>query len=414
MHPFNKIIAFALIVFLSAGFYACVPDGNSQNGVTSVSNPLIPKLLDRNEKIWYGKEWENVQNAYAKEAKAISNNPQAKEPWLNLAEIFIQEARVTGEHPHYYPAALQVLGVLLAKGFDEKDMRDTDLKFRGLSAKASVELSQHEFAKALATAEEAVKLNPYNSTIYGALVDANVELGRYDEAVKMADKMVSIRPDLRSYSRVSYLREIHGDVPGAIEAMEMAVQAGYPGADNTSWAMVTLGGLYLQYGKMAEAEQTYQTVLATRADFPFALGGLAQVEIERKNYAAAETYLSKAIDIMPEVGFYEKRAVVYRETGRKAEFEKTVQEVLAMMKDDQAHGHNMDLEFAKVYSDLANDPKKGLEYAQKEFKNRPDNISVNGVLAEIYFKLGDAKNGQAHLDRALRTGSKNPDYLALK
>ena len=51
----------------------------------------------------------------------------------------------------------------------------------------------------------------------------------------MADKMVSIRPDLRSYSRISYLREIHGDMPGAIEAMKMAIQAGYPGYEDRAW-----------------------------------------------------------------------------------------------------------------------------------------------------------------------------------
>ncbi len=45
----------------------------------------------------------------------------------------------------------------------------------------------------------------------------------------MLNRMVSIRPDIRSYSRISYLREIHGDIPGAIEAMELAVEAGAPG-----------------------------------------------------------------------------------------------------------------------------------------------------------------------------------------
>jgi hypothetical protein len=46
--------------------------------------------------------------------------------------------------------------------------------------------------------------------------------------------MMAIRPDLRSYSRVSYLREIFGDIPGAREAMLMAIQAGYPGQEETA------------------------------------------------------------------------------------------------------------------------------------------------------------------------------------
>lgn len=341
------------------------------------------------------------------------DDPNAKEPWLNLAELFIQEARVTGEHPHYYPAALQCLETVLAKQFDLNNIKEKDLKFRAMSAKASVELSQHEFAKALVTGEEALKLNPYNSGIYGVLTDANVELGHYDKAVEMADKMVGIKPDLRSYSRVSYLREIHGDVPGAIEALTMAVSAGAPGADNTAWCMVTLGKLYLEYGKTLEAEKIFQAILEERPDYPFALEGLAAVEMERKNYSIAEQHLEKAKVIIPEVGFYEKLAVIYQETGREADYKRTIDEVIEMMKDDATHGHNMDLEFAKVYLELFKNPDMAIKFALNEYAARPENIDVNGVLANIYVAKGDHKKAEGHRTKALRTGSKKPDLLAL-
>jgi tetratricopeptide (TPR) repeat protein len=404
-----------LLAILIASLFACKNENQNADiakaGIGMVDK--IPQLLDRNEKIKYGKEWETVQNIYGKERKALMDNPSAKEPWLNLAELFIQEARVTGEHPHYYPAALQCLEALLVQNFDEKNIQEKDLKFRALSAKASVELSQHEFAKALVTGEEAVKINPYNSGIYGVLTDANVELGNYAKAVEMADKMVSIKPDLRSYSRVSYLREIHGDVPGAIEALTMAANAGAPGADNTSWCMVTLGNLFLQYDKITEAEQTFMATLEARPDYPFAINGLAEVEIARKNYTDAEKLLERAKAIIPEVSFYENLAVVYRETNRKDEFERTINEVIEMMNDDATHGHNMDLEFAHVYHDFFKNPQKALEYAQKEFKARPDNIDVNGALAGIYAEMGDAKKAEEHRQKALRTGSKKPEFLAL-
>lgn len=93
------------------------------------------------------------------------------------------------------------------------------------------------------------------------LVDANVELGNYARSVEMADKMVSIRPDIRSYSRISYLREIHGQVPGAIEAMKLAVSAGYPGMEQTEWARLTLGRLYQRYGMPDSAMYQFQMAL---------------------------------------------------------------------------------------------------------------------------------------------------------
>jgi tetratricopeptide (TPR) repeat protein len=410
----NTIISIGLMAILTVSLFSCKNETDqavAKAGIGMVEK--IPQLLDRNEKIQYGKEWETVQNIYGRERKNLMNDPNAKEPWLNLAELFIQEARVTGEHPHYYPAALQCLELLLAQSFDPKNIKDTDLKFRALSAKAGVELSQHEFAKALVTGEEALKLNPYNSGIYGVLTDANVELGNYAKAVEMADKMVSIKPDLRSYSRVSYLREIHGDVPGAIEALTMAVGAGAPGADNTSWCMVTLGNLYMEYGQLEEAEKVFLAALEARPDYPFALEGLAAVEIERKNYKIAEQHLEKAKAIIPEVGFYENLAVIYKAMGRDTEYKRTIDEVVEMMNDDATHGHNMDLEFANVYHELFNDPDMAMKFALKEYAARPENIDVNGVLATIYAAKGDRQKSEEHRAKALRTGSKKPELLAL-
>ena len=52
-------------------------------------------------------------------------------------------------------------------------------------------------------------------TVLGIMGDAQTELGRYDQALATVQRMVDLRPDLASYSRVSYQRELHGDLPGA-------------------------------------------------------------------------------------------------------------------------------------------------------------------------------------------------------
>jgi tetratricopeptide (TPR) repeat protein len=418
MRPFNNITTLILAAILATTMYACIETGNSQNMDKTASDTgileKIPALLDRPEKLWYGNEWQNTQNTYGKARQELLKTPDAKEPWLDLSEVFILEARVTGEHPHYYPAALQVLNELLSKKFDEKDIRDMDLKFRALSAKASVELSLHDFSKALETGQKALAINPHNAAIYGVLVDAHVELGQYEQAVKMADKMVSIRPDLRSYSRVSYLREIHGDVDGAIEAMDMAVKAGAPGAEQTAWTRLTLGHLYEHYGQLNAAEFQYKMILEERPDYPFALAALGDMELEKKNYPKAMELLQKAANIIPEVGFYESMARLYKEQGQQDKFQKTFDEIIAMMEDDAAHGHNMDLEFAHVYSDLKGDHLKALEYAQQEYVRRPDNIDINGLMAQLYAKLGDQQKANIHLQKALRTGAKKPEWLAFR
>ena len=96
-------------------------------------------------------------------------------------------------------------------------------------------------------------LAPYHAAAYGVIGDAQVELGRYDEAVETVQAMVDLRPDLSSYSRVSYLRELMGDREGALVAMEQAVTAGSGYAENVAWVRVQLGNLRFDGGDFTEA-----------------------------------------------------------------------------------------------------------------------------------------------------------------
>ena len=366
-----------------------------------------PKLLDRPEKLQYGKEWETIQNTYAEALQQIrkKDNPEA---YLRLCEVFINEARITGEHGHYYPAALHILETLA-----KKDDLNKDVKFQLLAYKASVLLSQHEFQKALDAGKSAVQLNNYNAQIYGVLVDANVELGNYIEAVAMVDKMVSIRPDLRSYSRISYLREIHGDLGGAIEAMNMAVEAGYPGLEQSEWTRLTLGNLYETTGELDLAALQYQTALENRENYPFAIAALANIEIKKGNNEKAEELLKSACEIIPEVGFYEQLAMLYFEIGETEKARKLETEIFEMLHDDVESGHNMNLEYANLYLNMKNDPVAALQYAIAEYEKRPKNIDVNKTLSMIYFQMGDLEKAEKHLQVATKTHSTNPEILCL-
>lgn len=398
---------FFILSFIGLALFSC------NSGPAEVSNETqqavdIPKLLDRHPALRQEKEWEKVQNYYVEYRQKLERNPKDDEARLSLAQLFINEARVTGEHGHYYPAGLQVLeGINLNRA-------DEDVRFRALATKAGIQLSLHDFAAALESAEKAVAINPYNAQIYGALVDAHVELGQYEEAVAMADKMVSIRPDLRSYARVSYLREIHGQVEGAIEAMKLAVSAGYPAYEESAWARLTLGKLYENYGSPEEAENEYRIILAQRPDYPFAIAALAKLALERKDYAEAERLLKQACEIIPEFSFYESLAKIYKETGREEDFKRTMEELWAMLQDDTDSGHNMNLEYAQLYSELTKEQDKALEYALKEYRKRPDNIDVNRVLATVYHRSGDYAKAMRHLEAATRTHSVHPDLQELR
>ena len=222
----------------------------------NVQDP-IPPLKERTGPISVTSEWLNTKAAIQGLQRKLREKPNDLQSKLLLAFAYMQEARITGEHPYYYPAALNLINDIL-----DKEPEDPALLYEATVAKASIQLSLHQFNEALKTGKEALAINPNIASVYGVLCDANVELGNYEEAINMADRMTAIRPDLKSYSRISYLREIHGDLPGAIEAMEHAAAAGYPGLEQTAWTRVTLGSLYEKTGDLKKAAAVYERAMS--------------------------------------------------------------------------------------------------------------------------------------------------------
>jgi pentatricopeptide repeat protein len=394
-HPFKASILILTIILI----ISC--NGNIKHQSQEKESNEIAHLIDRNEKIQHGKEWDQVQNNYVSFRGKIQQDANDADAKIKLALVFIQEARVTGEHGHYYQAALNILDNALRQ---EKKLT-TDQLFLALSTKAGVELSLHQFDKALSTAMEAIKLNTYNAQIYGVLVDAYVELGQYDKAVAMADKMVSIRPDLRSYARVSYLRQIHGDVNGAIEAMKLAVGAGYPPYEETAWARYQLGKLYESHDKYDEANREYLQILLDRPEYPFAIAALGDLAKRNGDYVQAEKLYDEAISIIPEVSFYLDKAEVMFATKRSDQATVLIEEIFSMLADDETSGHKMDLEYSRIYLEILHDQQKALKYALIEYQKRPLNIDVNKQLAAVYLKMDDYEKAKKYLQVAKRTNS---------
>ena len=369
----------------------------------------VAKLLERGEKIQLGKEWDFAQNFYMDKKTAIEKDPQDFQSHVELAQLFIKEARITGEHGHYYPGALALLDKILAsKSIDDNN------KFVALMTKAGVQLSLHEFSDALQTGLLAVSLNPRNAQIHGVLVDCYVELGQYDKAIKLADKMTAMKPDLRSYSRISYLREIHGDVKGAKQALTLAVESGYPGTEETAWAMLTLGELYLAYGELESAKKIFSQILLTRENYPFAVSALGQVAYEEGNLEEAERYFLQAIDIIPEVGYYISLAQIFKDQNRSEELEAISKEILIMLEDDVNSGHNMNLEYAHFYLDILDDHEKALKFAGIEYNKRPENIDVNRVMAKIHLALENTTLAESFVLVAQKTSSMHPELRTIK
>ena len=409
MKRFTHILIYILTISLSlALLYSCMDSKAHTQFYSAYDAHNIPELLERNAGLGSPEERQNSLNIYAGLKNELKKDHMNIDARLKLIQLFMLEARVGGEHGYYYPKALEQIEIILSFSPPKED------RFYALSLKSAILLSLHKFPQAMAVATEARELNPYNAQIHGALVDAFVELGDYKSAVETSDKMVSLRPDLRSYARVSYLREIHGDVEGAIEAMQRAVQAAYPGYEESAWCRLTLGNLYENYGRIEEARMQYEQILKERTDYPFAIAALGDLAAKEGKYEEAKELLEKASTFIPEFSFYESLIGVYAELGMEEKANSTLEEVLLMLEDDTEKGHNMGMEFARLYLEELKDYDKALSYALEEARSRPENIDINKLLAAIYYKKGQWELAQNHIEKAGITQSNDPEFLALK
>ncbi|WP_462220518.1 tetratricopeptide repeat protein [Ferruginibacter sp.] len=395
-------VAFFLIT-LTTTITSCNSSEGKLKAYISEQNPMdIPELLERKGELASASEWTKTKEKTAELKAKLATKPQDVKTRLQLATIFITEQRITGEHHYYYPAIEKILNGVLS--IDPKN-------FEANVFKASLRMSQHQFADAKKIAEEAKAINPDNAYVYGILVDANVELGNYEEAVAMSDKMQALKPSLESYSRASYLREIYGDYDGAIAAMKLAVQAGLPGSEPQSWSLNVLGDLYYNIGKLDEAERTFQENLFIRPSYAPSMAGLAKVEMKKKNYTRALALLDSANAIMPQSSFEEQKADVYAAMGdTKKAMDKYAEVQKMLITDANSNHHSVSLELARSFI-KTNQWDSAKKYAVIEYTIRPKNIDVNNELAWIAYSQNDIAKAKEYLKTAMSTGSKNPELL---
>ena len=368
----------------------------------------VYELLQRKGVSVQNPEWEATRKNAFSLLNKIDINPADTKSMIALATLYIREARVTGNYAYYDRAAMKYVNDVL---------KNEPNNFEALTLKALLYMSQHHFADGLAIAQQAKNSNPYNAFVYGMLVDGNVEMGNYDSAVVNSDKMGSIRPDLRSYSRVSYLREIYGDYPGAIDAMKMAVEAGAPGDETTEWARIQLAHLYENTGALKYAEMHYTIALNERPGYAYAYAGLAHIALAAKDYAKAIALYQQADSLVNDFSFKEELVEVYNSTGQKDKAAAISKIAIDEMNknahagnSDENIGHYADRELAYAYLRIDNFDK-ALEHAIAEYNRRPNNIDVNETVAWVYYKKGDYAKALPYIQVALKTGSKNPTLL---
>jgi tetratricopeptide (TPR) repeat protein len=124
---------------------------------------------------------------------------------------------------------------------------------------------QHRFAEARDLAQSVAQRQPHDPTGHLLLGDALLELGQYSGAEEAYQQAMDLRPDLRSYNRGAHLRWLHGDVDGAFELLDLALDSGSArDPESLAWCYIDVGQLLRRggrsHGALEAAERALQLV----------------------------------------------------------------------------------------------------------------------------------------------------------
>ena len=316
--------------------------------------------------------------------------------YSQLGVAYLQKARETGD-PTYYQKAEDALDQALA--LEPED-------YTAISAKGGLALARHQFLAALEWGERARQLNPERSYAYGIIADAQVELGRYPEAVQTLQLMVELRPDLSSYSRISYLRELHGDTAGALDMMRQGVEGGAPNTENTAWTRTQLANLYFNLGNLKEAEHEYQQTLELRPGYLYALAGLARVRAAQGRTEEAITLLTQVNQAMPLPEFVIALGDIYQGAGQFEAAQRQYELVAVIQQLYEANGVDLDLEMALFNADHGRDLPETVTQARRVFAQRPS-IQAADALAWALYQVGEYQEAQSFSQQALQLGTQD-------
>jgi tetratricopeptide (TPR) repeat protein len=215
--------------------------------------------------------------------KSIEVDPSRHEPYAELALALARRARETSD-PAWYRQAQDALdrSFALAPGNLEAER-----------ARIWVLLGQHEFGQALERAQALNRRMPDDLMSYAFLVDANAELGNYEDAEQAAQWLLDLRPgNVAGLTRAAYLRELFGDAEGALQLMQTALQRTPPGeVEERAWLLTHIAHLELTAGRVEAADMALAQALGLFPHYHYALGKLAQVR-------AAQGRLEESVDLL--------------------------------------------------------------------------------------------------------------------
>jgi len=378
-----------LLGLLAPSFgFAATPSSDGATGLDPACDACKVILLDASfaEK---GALDTKIAQTQARVKSSLNSAPQiAARQIERLGWLFVEKARLSSD-PGFYKLAEQCALCLESIHGHSSE---------ALLLKGHVVHSLHHFKEAEPIALDLAKGRGI-AFDFGLLGDVEFDQGKIPEAVAAYQRMVNLRPDLQSYSRVAQIRWITGDLPGAMEAMTLAAQAGSPlNAEPTAWTYARLALLQLQSGDFAAAKRSAAAALQIQTNSAPAFLALGRIELAagETNAAVQSLRQAAALNHLPESQWLLADALsVLGKTSEAAALENQLLQ-RGVSEDPRS--------FSVYLATRGLQPELALKLAREELEARAD-VFTHDALAWALQSNGRAPEARAEMTQALAEGT---------
>jgi tetratricopeptide (TPR) repeat protein len=268
--------------------------------------------------------------------------------------------------------------------------------------------ARHDFADGVRWGREAEALEPDAAHILGVVGDGLLELGRYHAAFATFDRMVHMRPDVASYARLSYARELRGDTSGAFRAMARAFRAaGTP--DDAAWVSSQIGDLYFRSGRLAPASHAYRRSVALSPTYIPPHAGLAKIAWARGDVDRAIRGYRWVVSRYPLPEHVIALGDLYTVAGRDRQAADAYDLARTEAQLFRANGVNVDVEQAVFEADHG-DPATAVSDARAGWDAR-HSVGAADALGWALYRAGRYGAAARSARFALHLGTRDATYL---
>jgi tetratricopeptide (TPR) repeat protein len=327
---------------------------------------------------------------------AVHARPDDLKTLQSLGAAYVQHVAVGGDVSEYNQAE-QVLA--RAEALSPGDPRT-------ILRQGYLALARHDFARARELGNRAHSIDPYDAQALAVIVDGEVELGAYDAAAVHLQEMLDLRPSLAAYSRVSYLRELHGDINGARQAFALAEAAGSGSRYDVATVAVLRGKLALNQGDLDDAAARFADARTLAPSITGLSAGEARLAAARGDLEGAIGILRKVVTSAPTAEAAILLGDLLRIQGRAEEAADADAVVRDLARAEREAGADVSMEMAYFEADRGN-AAASLDLARSAYSRKPDNVFAAMAMAWALRAYGDPATAPPYVDQALRLGTRD-------